>query len=56
MLACTQVLDEFLAQAGDSWRELEADSPLGNPVLEPALIKYQDPTQVSGRKGAVRGG
>jgi hypothetical protein len=41
-----QVLDEFLTQNGDSWRGTEADSALANPILEPALTKYQDPTQV----------
>ncbi|GLI59891.1 hypothetical protein VaNZ11_001929 [Volvox africanus] len=42
-----KVLDDFMQQHGqdDSWRTLEADGTLANPLLEAALIKYQDHTQ-----------
>lgn len=41
----SKVLDDYLEQAGDSWRNVESDSSLANGVLDPALIKYQDPLQ-----------
>lgn len=37
----TKVLDEFILQSGDSWQKVEADSQVADPVLEPALVKYQ---------------
>ncbi|KXZ53593.1 YKT6 protein [Gonium pectorale] len=42
-----KVLDDFMQQQGadESWRNLEADGTLANPLLEAALIKYQDHTQ-----------
>lgn len=40
------MLDEFVELHGtDSWRAVEADAQIANPILEPALIKYQDHTQ-----------
>ena len=38
-----KVLDDFMEQGGgeDAWRSVEADSTLANPVLDPALVKYQ---------------
>mmetsp|Transcript_6538 Transcript_6538/g.11149 ORF Transcript_6538/g.11149 Transcript_6538/m.11149 type:complete len:202 (-) Transcript_6538:609-1214(-) len=41
-----KLLDDFSEQAGDSWQNAEADCLLATPLLEPALTKYQDPTQV----------
>jgi synaptobrevin family protein YKT6 len=36
-----KVLDEFILQSGDSWQKVTADSKIADPILEPALIKYQ---------------
>mmetsp|Transcript_11767 Transcript_11767/g.32067 ORF Transcript_11767/g.32067 Transcript_11767/m.32067 type:complete len:202 (+) Transcript_11767:1825-2430(+) len=40
-----KVMDEFVEQVGDSWRTVQGDSTMGNALLEPALVKYQDHTQ-----------
>lgn len=40
-----KVLDELALQSGDSWQKVEADTTMADPILEPALIKYQDHTQ-----------
>ncbi|GLC33567.1 hypothetical protein PLESTB_000089000 [Pleodorina starrii] len=42
-----KMLDDFMQQHGQdsSWRALEADSTFANPLLEAALVKYQDHTQ-----------
>lgn len=37
------VLDEFLEKHGESFRSITQDSTLGDPIAEPALVKYQDP-------------
>ncbi|KAL6778569.1 YKT6 [Auxenochlorella protothecoides x Auxenochlorella symbiontica] len=39
-----QVIDDFTAQDGDSWRGNTSDVETGNALLEAALQKYQDPT------------
>ncbi len=36
-----KVLDDFTAQHADSWQSVQADAQLANPILEPALVKYQ---------------
>ena len=36
-----KVLDEFLAQAGETWRVVDADDTAANTILEAALVKYQ---------------
>ncbi|KAJ9511153.1 hypothetical protein QJQ45_013222 [Haematococcus lacustris] len=41
----SKVLEEFTGQAKDTWRAVEADSQMAGPLLEPALVKYQDHTQ-----------
>ncbi len=41
----TKVLDEYVAEAGEGWQKVEADSQAANGILQPALIKYQDHTQ-----------
>jgi synaptobrevin homolog YKT6 len=38
-----KILDDFHQQAGDSWRGIKEDALIAMPVLEPALISYQDP-------------
>ncbi|GMH35349.1 hypothetical protein BSKO_03217 [Bryopsis sp. KO-2023] len=37
------VLDEYLEKNGESFRNVTADSTLGDDIAEPALVKYQDP-------------
>ena len=41
----TKVLDEYIEQNGDSWQKVDADVLTGNPLLELAIVKYQDHTQ-----------
>lgn len=40
----TKVLDDFIAQQGESWLTASTDSTAGNAILEAAVVKYQDPT------------
>lgn len=37
------VLDEYLEKHGESFRSVNADSSQGDAIVEPALVKYQDP-------------
>mmetsp|Transcript_2988 Transcript_2988/g.8442 ORF Transcript_2988/g.8442 Transcript_2988/m.8442 type:complete len:102 (+) Transcript_2988:3-308(+) len=36
-------MDDFLGKVGESWKAEQADTDGGNTVLEPSLVKYQDP-------------
>mmetsp|Transcript_13020 Transcript_13020/g.41130 ORF Transcript_13020/g.41130 Transcript_13020/m.41130 type:complete len:201 (+) Transcript_13020:19-621(+) len=40
-----KVLDDFVEKHGASWKTITADCEMGNELLEPALVKYQDPAQ-----------
>ena len=41
----TKVIDEFILASGESWQKVEADATTANPILDSAIIKYQDHTQ-----------
>lgn len=41
----TKVLDQFVAENGDGWKDVLSDVEIANVILEPALSKYQDHTQ-----------
>jgi len=38
-----KAIEEFTAQANETWRTVTADGTVANQVLEAALLKYQDP-------------
>jgi synaptobrevin family protein YKT6 len=38
-----KAIEEFTAQANETWRTVTADATVANQVLEAALLKYQDP-------------
>ncbi len=37
----TKVLDQFVAESGDGWKDVLSDVEIANVILEPALSKYQ---------------
>lgn len=41
----SKVLEDFLESAGDNWSSVTADAFIANPIVEPAIIKYQDHLQ-----------
>eukprot|EP00898_Chlorokybus_atmophyticus_P004502 jgi/Chlat1/5052/Chrsp33S05058 len=40
-----KVLDDYMAYAGDTWKAVTEDSAAQVPVLQDAIVKYQDPSQ-----------